>query len=68
VVAPPTVNVDEFPEQIVGLVTVTVGTALTVTCVVCVPAHEAVEPVIVYIVVEIGFTVILVVVGPVLHV
>ena len=44
VVAPPTVNVEEFPEQIVGLVTVTVGIALTVTCVVLLPIHNATDP------------------------
>jgi hypothetical protein len=55
--APDTVTTVELPEQIVGLLTVTVGELLTVTNTVVVPEHTPVAPVIVYVVLTVGVAV-----------
>ncbi len=44
-VAPPAVNVAEFPEQILALLAVTVGVALTVIVAVAVLVHDPFAPV-----------------------
>jgi hypothetical protein len=57
--------VAEFPEQIVALLTLTVGVVLTVTVAVFAPLHPLEVPVTVYTVVPDGLTVIVEVVAPV---
>ena len=67
---PLTVNVVDCPSQMVVEVPVTeaVGGVVTFTVTVCVETHPAAEvPVTVYVVFEVGFTVIAAVVGPVFH-
>jgi len=63
------VSVDEPPVQIVDgdAVAVTFGAAFTVTVTDAVLEQPAVVPVTVYVVVEVGLTLILAVVAPVLH-
>jgi hypothetical protein len=68
VLAPLTFKVAVCPEQIAVELTVSVGTALTVTVVVLTPLHPAVEPATVYVVVALGETEILLVLAPVFHV
>jgi hypothetical protein len=57
VVAPPAVKVIVEPAQTVGLLTVTVGLAITVTVLVFVELHVPEVPVIVYTIVLDGFAV-----------
>ena len=55
--APDAVITEEAPEQIVGLLTVTVGDELTVTKTVVDPEQEPLNPVMVYVVLTVGVAV-----------